>query len=91
LAEDERRVHLLALLVGFMDRPENMEERDDADALRDEHAALLPRALIAMYKLALLSDGDAQALRSMQKPKVGRNEPCPCDSGQKFKRCCGAG
>jgi preprotein translocase subunit SecA len=22
-------------------------------------------------------------------PKVGRNEPCPCGSGQKFKRCCG--
>lgn len=23
-------------------------------------------------------------------PKVGRNEPCPCGSGKKFKRCCGA-
>jgi predicted O-linked N-acetylglucosamine transferase (SPINDLY family) len=22
---------------------------------------------------------------------VGRNEPCPCGSGKKFKRCCGAG
>ncbi len=22
-------------------------------------------------------------------PRVGRNEPCPCGSGQKFKRCCG--
>lgn len=22
-------------------------------------------------------------------PKVGRNEPCPCGSGQKYKRCCG--
>ena len=21
-------------------------------------------------------------------PKVGRNEPCPCGSGQKFKKCC---
>jgi uncharacterized protein YecA (UPF0149 family) len=20
--------------------------------------------------------------------KVGRNEPCPCGSGRKFKRCC---
>lgn len=20
--------------------------------------------------------------------KVGRNEPCPCGSGNKFKRCC---
>lgn len=23
-------------------------------------------------------------------PKVGRNEPCPCNSGKKFKKCCGA-
>ena len=24
-------------------------------------------------------------------PKVGRNEPCPCGSGKKFKNCCGRG
>jgi tetratricopeptide (TPR) repeat protein len=23
-------------------------------------------------------------------PKVGRNDPCPCGSGKKFKRCCGS-
>jgi SEC-C motif-containing protein len=23
-------------------------------------------------------------------PKVGRNDPCPCGSGKKFKKCCGA-
>ena len=21
--------------------------------------------------------------------KVGRNEPCPCKSGKKYKKCCG--
>lgn len=25
------------------------------------------------------------------RPPVGRNEPCPCGSGKKFKKCCGAG
>ncbi|NNG00762.1 MAG: YchJ family protein [Desulfobacteraceae bacterium] len=24
-----------------------------------------------------------------QGPKVGRNEPCPCNSGKKYKKCCG--
>jgi len=24
-------------------------------------------------------------------PRVGRNDPCPCGSGNKYKRCCGAG
>ena len=23
-------------------------------------------------------------------PKAGRNDPCPCGSGKKFKKCCGA-
>jgi SWIM/SEC-C metal-binding protein len=23
-------------------------------------------------------------------PKVGRDDPCPCGSGRKFKRCCGS-
>jgi uncharacterized protein len=26
-------------------------------------------------------------LRTM--PKIGRNDPCPCGSGKKFKQCCG--
>jgi len=24
----------------------------------------------------------------MQRSRIGRNEPCPCGSGKKFKRCC---
>lgn len=26
---------------------------------------------------------------AVAKPSVGRNDPCPCGSGQKYKRCCG--
>ena len=25
-----------------------------------------------------------------QGPKIGRNNPCPCGSGKKYKKCCGA-
>jgi len=25
----------------------------------------------------------------LEQPKVGRNDPCPCGSGKKFKKCCG--
>ncbi|NIP27876.1 MAG: preprotein translocase subunit SecA [Phycisphaerae bacterium] len=25
----------------------------------------------------------------LESPKVGRNEPCPCGSGKKYKKCCG--
>ena len=36
--------------------------------------------------------GDDAAVRTVRRemPKVGRNEPCPCGSGKKFKKCHGA-
>ena len=37
---------------------------------------------------------DLETLLNWPKPieaekKVGRNEPCPCGSGNKYKKCCG--
>ncbi len=36
-------------------------------------------------------DGDMVKAKPVQRdqPKVGRNEPCPCGSGKKFKKCHG--
>jgi len=31
----------------------------------------------------------AQRPVQMSHPKVGRNDPCPCGSGKKYKKCCG--
>lgn len=31
-----------------------------------------------------------QAITAPSPPKIGRNEKCPCGSGKKYKRCCGA-
>ena len=33
----------------------------------------------------------SQTKQVVSKSKVGRNAPCPCGSGKKYKRCCGAG
>jgi uncharacterized protein len=33
----------------------------------------------------------APAPRSNEGRKTGRNEPCPCGSGRKYKKCCGSG
>jgi uncharacterized protein len=30
----------------------------------------------------------AQAKGARVSPKTGRNDPCPCGSGRKYKRCC---
>ncbi len=33
--------------------------------------------------------GKTQPVRRTER-KIGRNEPCPCGSGKKYKHCCGA-
>lgn len=35
------------------------------------------------------SDGTVSATRTVSKKKPGRNDPCPCGSGKKYKKCCG--
>ena len=36
--------------------------------------------------------GDDAPVKTVRRnvPKVGRNQPCPCGSGKKYKKCCGA-
>ncbi|MBQ3597171.1 MAG: preprotein translocase subunit SecA [Clostridia bacterium] len=36
--------------------------------------------------------GDGSTVRPTRQPKqdIGRNDPCPCGSGKKYKNCCGA-
>ena len=36
-------------------------------------------------------DGSVSSQPVAKGKKVGRNEPCPCGSGKKYKKCCGAG
>ena len=46
--------------------------------------------LPAIYKFWVpLRKGPVQTLKR-DEPKVGRNDDCPCGSGKKYKKCCGA-
>lgn len=38
----------------------------------------------------LYIEPSAISLPYLAPPKTGRNDPCPCGSGKKFKKCCGA-
>ena len=35
------------------------------------------------------NDGKEKEKRQVKSNKVGRNDPCPCGSGKKYKQCCG--
>ena len=34
-------------------------------------------------------DDDRFPDEPVRREKIGRNEPCPCGSGKKYKKCCG--
>jgi HEAT repeat protein len=36
------------------------------------------------------ADGAIPTATVRNPPKIGRNDPCPCGSGKKFKKCCGS-
>jgi len=59
----------------------NISAAQHADTARfesDQQAAMAPQGEAAVAKTIKL-----------EKPKVGRNDPCPCGSGKKYKKCCG--
>ena len=87
LAEDERLQLLLTPFIGFLDAEDpDFEPTDNIDELLDEAATAIPRATIILRKIAQFRAERTTRRRS----KVGRNDPCPCGSGLKYKRCCGA-
>lgn len=56
----------------------------------------LPSELNRLVNYSTISkeDEEPQTLKSLppitrDRPKIGRNDPCPCGSGKKYKHCCG--
>ncbi|MCE9683525.1 preprotein translocase subunit SecA [Halomonas alkalisoli] len=78
-------------------KPEEVDEleRQRREALEREKAAANSR-----HDAPPAEEGDERAPAAMapgadgrpvrrEGPKVGRNDPCPCGSGKKYKQCCG--
>ncbi|MGM0682430.1 MAG: SEC-C metal-binding domain-containing protein, partial [Thermodesulfobacteriota bacterium] len=60
---------------------------------REEEAAQLEKKRKALDQEARMNRGEQEAGDKRQPvrkgEKVGRNSPCPCGSGKKYKKCCG--
>ncbi|WP_028456161.1 UPF0149 family protein [Chitinilyticum litopenaei] len=78
---------ILALELGH--HPENEDDKLDLKG-RETRLAELPWLVedIMHYWLEA-SVGTVETVRN-DEPKVGRNDPCPCGSGKKYKKCHGA-
>ena len=49
----------------------------------------LPSEAIRFDLLKQLADIKPPVVQQEKQKKIGRNDPCPCGSGKKYKRCCG--
>ena len=47
------------------------------------------KASDVVSEAAAAEEARAKAKPVRTGPKVGRNDPCPCGSGKKYKQCCG--
>lgn len=90
-AEALRPIHLL----GSDDvTPEEMALTETPEQ-REEIGKHIPASLARIYRYWLpFRQAEVERMISAtirrEQPKVGRNDPCPCGSGKKFKKCCGA-
>lgn len=58
----------------------------------EEHAALVEKISESAIEIArYFRKHGPSPVRSVMRaaPKIGRNDPCPCGSGKKYKKCCG--
>jgi uncharacterized protein len=92
-AGEEVRVALggLFTLASVADDDSDLKA-DDINALTDAAPELIVTCVEALHAWRLSQRPDAAAPGAARgAAKVGRNDPCPCGSGRKFKKCCGAG
>ena len=66
--------------------------KKDREFLRTDAPELIAQAVvdIADYWRQRNKPPPAGAIPVRTTPKIGRNDPCPCGSGRKYKKCCGA-
>ena len=73
---------LAAFADGRHELPEEEEDRWDREA-----PDLIPIWVQMLHEWRL--ENDQNPPMTAKGGKVGRNDPCPCGSGKKYKKCCG--
>ena len=92
-AEDQERIRRIAETVR---RVAGMPDENKLESVNQNLEVKIDAENPGEYYLVLVSDfvfdeGKQVTHKPIRRegPKVGRNDPCPCGSGKKFKKCCG--
>jgi len=66
--------------------------RSIATSVDDLEEAFQRKKRRELEQARMAGSGDLQPVQQVVRgaAKIGRNDPCPCGSGKKYKKCCGA-
>ncbi|MGH3181386.1 MAG: SEC-C metal-binding domain-containing protein, partial [Streptosporangiaceae bacterium] len=94
IEDDSLRTVFLARVITQEEQQRELEARREAEsaALREYEKELERRKQKQARELRFSGSEPAAAVATVVRndAKVGRNDPCPCGSGKKFKKCHGA-
>lgn len=82
-------------LLGADDVTPEEEALTQTPSQREKLSKQIPASVVRIFRY-WQAYRDAVAERAVARtfqrnhPKIGRNDPCPCGSGMKFKKCCGS-
>lgn len=87
-----RATSSLESLENFLANLKTLESHSPLSAFGQEQEAKATQARAKSRQQAQMERTLEKTVRqptARQTPKVGRNDPCPCGSGKKYKKCCG--
>ena len=70
----------------FFDRFSKRKKKEKLDHLSDRTR---PADELAAEEEMIANTEKVEPIKA-EKTEPGRNDPCPCGSGKKYKKCCGA-
>ncbi len=84
----QRSIFILTRLREIVRADDDFENMDiDAD-LEEVAPDLIPESVLQLHNYRKQSALPNASNDDYPLPKTGRNDPCPCGSGKKFKKCC---
>ncbi len=94
---DEEHMAFLGVMEALADWDQALEKNENPDHLRSSLLLLfetIDESVARMHSLALLLEDNRLQSETTHETfvresvKIGRNDPCPCGSGKKYKKCC---
>lgn len=95
LADDSRCGCMIPMLMLYHEHDEDptMRPKPIAAEQREKVIESMAIGLVGVYRHFREREKSGAKVQGPSFPhisnKIGRNEPCPCGSGKKYKRCCG--